>query len=115
MALKNDNSLATIVAHEIDRHARFYILRLLDLGSGHLSDQILLNLLAATGHHLTANRLDDLLDGLARQGLISTEKLEDVTLVALMQEGQEVATGRRVYEDIARPPLPRSPRNPKAG
>ncbi|MDP2368146.1 hypothetical protein [Rhodoferax sp.] len=111
MSLENDKTLATMVAREIDRHARLAVLRFLDQGPGRLNDQILLDLLAATGHPLTADHFDELLAGLVRDGFLTTQPFDDVTLVNLTLEGQEVATGRRRHEGIAQPPLRRSSRS----
>jgi hypothetical protein len=107
MTLQNDNTIETMVAREVDRHARFWTLLFLDRGNGRLNNRILLNLLAATGHHLTAQHFDELLEILSRDGLLTAEIFEDLKIVNLSEEGQEVARGRRVREDIIRPPLPR--------
>ncbi len=70
------------------------------------NDCLLRTWLGKVGLGVSSRALNDLLDRLDKEGLVSTEEVEMVRVIHLRRFGGEVARGLETLDWIARPELP---------
>lgn len=88
----------------LNEDRRLMILRLLAQDSGYRANAYVLRpALDAVGHAVSMDKVETDLAWLAEQGLVTVERVQDVTVGKLTARGADVAAGLAVVPGVKRP------------